>query len=110
MVNCKLGISKRFETLELIKCYFAYRNSMLFGEQNYYFWRRMIEYITGLKDSNTIRGLFKSLVTDNIFILKFSDKKYARVKYLYNPNGLKKEKEIFLMINRGIPMGTVIFE
>lgn len=101
---------ERQQLIDLVKLYLTYRNSILFGPQGYKFWRKIIVYITGLGDANLIRSVFNTLIQESVFQVEGRGKKYARVKYVFNPHGKISKNEIKEIVRKRKPLGTVSFD
>ena len=101
---------ERQQLIDLVILYLSYRNSITFGPQGYKFWRKMIIYITGLGDANLIRSVFNTLIQESVFQVEGRGKKYARVKYVFNPNERISNIEIKEIVRKRKPLGTVCFD
>ncbi len=89
----KNGIKKE-QNIQLITLYFRYRNIYNMGFQSYKIFKFMMCYITNIDNMTYIRNVFETMLSRNIFQLKFINKSRY---YIFNPFELETENLEFNM-------------
>ncbi len=91
------------KNIELIILYFKYRNIFNMGFQSYKIFKNMIVYITNIQKKTYIRNLFETMLSREIFTIKYINKSRF---YNFNPYhlndefiGYKRNKENKFIIN-----------
>lgn len=74
--------------IELIVLYFKYRNIFKMGHQSYKVFKNMMIYITNIEKKTYIRNLFETMLSRNIFKIKYINKSRF---YIFNPYNLNDE-------------------
>jgi len=82
------------QNIELIILYFRYRNIFNMGFQSYKVFKNMIVYITNIQRRTYIRNLFETMLSREIFTVKYINKSRF---YIFNPYNLNHE---FIGYNR----------
>jgi hypothetical protein len=74
-------------TLSLVVNYMKYRNSHRFGYVKYYYFKRIIGYITGEKDGFKIRAIFQRLLDLDVVAKKnvIVSKTKTSLRYMFCP-------------------------
>tara|TARA_R110000796_G_scaffold120446_1_gene234571 strand:- start:2433 stop:2708 length:276 start_codon:yes stop_codon:yes gene_type:complete len=75
------------ETLNLVINYMKYRNSHKFGYLKYYYFKRIIGFITGEKEGLKIRAIFQRLLDLEVVNKKriIVSKGNTTLAYMFNP-------------------------
>lgn len=84
-MNNKKKLLIKEKQIELIMLYFSYRNIFNLGYQQYKIFKNLMVYITGIEKKTEIRNIFETLLSRNIFQLKYRHKSRF---YIYNPYNL----------------------
>ena len=73
------------KNIELIILYFRYRNIFKMGFQSYKIFKNMMIYITNIDKTTYIRNLFETMLSRDIFKIKYI---YKSRFYIFNPYNL----------------------
>jgi len=85
-MNNKNKLLIKEKHIELIMLYFKYRNVFNLGYHQYKIFKNLIIYITGITKKTDVRNIFETLLSRNIFQLKY---RHNSRFYIFNPYNLE---------------------